>query len=86
MFAMVPVKDGPRHITLKSDPDLSLHLRSMFEDIKPAFYMNKKHWNSVLLDGDVPDGLIEEMIDDSYRLVVTKLKKADREKLLEDTR
>ena len=44
--------------------------------------MNKEHWNTIILDGSVPDELIYKMIDDSYKLVVKGLKKSDREKLL----
>ncbi|MBU2552677.1 MAG: MmcQ/YjbR family DNA-binding protein, partial [Proteobacteria bacterium] len=49
--------------------------------VRPAYHMNKRHWNTVLLDGTVPQDHVLEMIDDSYALVVGKLKKVDRERL-----
>ena len=57
-------------------------LRDIFEAVIPGYHMNKRHWNTVILDGDVPPGEIERMIDSSYALVVKSLKKTEREALL----
>lgn len=81
MFALVSWGDDPLRINLKCDPDLALALRAEYESVIPGYHMNKKHWNSVILDGSIPESLLHEMIDNSYDLVVKGLKKADREKL-----
>ena len=65
-------------INLKCDPTEAQFLRDMFDAVLPGYHMNKTHWNTVLLDGTIPLGEIERMIDSSYALVVKGLKKADR--------
>ncbi|RDU23018.1 MmcQ/YjbR family DNA-binding protein [Anaerosacchariphilus polymeriproducens] len=62
-------------VTLKLDPLDGDFLRKQFEDINPGYYMNKKHWNSVNLDGDVPDEILKDMADKSYHLVFNGLSK-----------
>ena len=81
MFALVPLTDDRNDVTLKCDPVLAELLRNEFPEVRPAYHMNKRHWNMIDMDGDIPDGRVFEMIDDSYALVVKGLKKADREKL-----
>ena len=81
MFALIAWEESPLRITLKSDPDFALALRAQYPAVKPGYHMNKKHWNTVTLDDSIPEEQFLEMIDDSYALVVEKLKKADREKL-----
>lgn len=68
-------------INLKADPEQAIEWRERYEGVKPGYHMNKKHWNSVYLDGSVPHKEILSMIDHSYDLVVAGLKKAEREKL-----
>jgi predicted DNA-binding protein (MmcQ/YjbR family) len=53
----------------------------MHESILPGYHMNKEHWNTILLDGNLPDELILKFIDDSYDLVVAGLRKSEKEKL-----
>lgn len=82
MFATYIVKpDGVAHMNLKCDPAEALMLRDVFESVIPGYHMNKKHWNTVILDGSVPRAEIERMIDRSYGLVVKKLSKSDRQYL-----
>ena len=81
MFALIPLERLPHQINLKCDPERALELREQYEAVQPGYHMSKKHWNTVLLDGTVPPAEIRAMIDDSYRLVVAGLKKADQEKL-----
>lgn len=69
------------YINLKADPEKAIEWREQYEGVKPGYHMNKKHWNSVYLDGSVPHKSVFEMIDHSYELIVNGLKKADREKL-----
>jgi len=67
-------------ITLKCEPSFGLSVREQYKDIIPGYYMNKEHWNSVYLDGDVPDEVLKQMIDMSYELVFSSLsKKLQRE-------
>ena len=82
MFALAAWEEKPLRVTLKCDPDEAQALRSLFEAVKPGYYMNKEHWNTVTLDGSMEVAIIKEMIVTSYNLVVKKLKKADREKFL----
>jgi len=81
MFALVAWEETPLRMTLKCDPDLALHLRANYKAVQPGYYMNKEHWNTITLDGTIPNDEIQGMIDDSYDLVVTGLKKSDRQEL-----
>ena len=81
MFSLIAPQDQPIRINLKCDPDKALALRDMFESIIPGYHMNKKHWNTIILDGEVPEAEVCALIDHSYDLVVKGLKKADREAL-----
>ncbi|MEA3342053.1 MAG: MmcQ/YjbR family DNA-binding protein [Chloroflexota bacterium] len=81
MFALVAWEEIPLRITLKCDPDDALALRDQYEAVQPGYYMNKRHWNTITLDGSIPDDAIWRMIDGSYALVVKGLKKAVRQEL-----
>jgi predicted DNA-binding protein (MmcQ/YjbR family) len=81
IFALVFLEDSPLSINLKCDPDLAMHLREFYEAVQPGYHMNKKHWNTIYLDGSVPDDELLAMINDSYDLVVKGLKKADKLRL-----
>jgi predicted DNA-binding protein (MmcQ/YjbR family) len=65
-------------VNLKCDPDKAEVLRELFPAIIPGYHMNKRHWNTVILDGSISDEEIFSMIDDSYDLVVSGLPKAKR--------
>lgn len=69
MFALIAVHEMPLRINLKCDPELALHLRAAYSAVQPGYHMNKKHWNTITLDGSLPDEEILTMIDDSYDLV-----------------
>lgn len=81
MFALLSKYQGRQLLNLKCNPDHAIELRDIFAEIIPAYHMNKRHWNSVILDGDLPNGEIERLIDHSYGLVVKGLKKSIREGL-----
>jgi predicted DNA-binding protein (MmcQ/YjbR family) len=81
MFALTNV-DTFESINLKCEPGIALQLRDLHEGVSPGYHMNKKHWNTIKIDGRIPDLLIYQWIDNSYNLVVEKLPKADREKLM----
>ena len=72
----------PYRLNLKCDPGEALILRDIFPSIIPGYHMNKKHWNTVILDGSVPQGEIERMIDNSFKLVVSKMTKKDQASIL----
>ena len=65
-------------MNLKCDPDEAEMLRDIFPSIIPGYHMNKSQWNSVILDGSIPQGEIERMMDNSYMLVVSKMTKKDQ--------
>ena len=81
MFALLGAKDGIDQLNLKCDPDEALALRDIFESVIPGYHMNKKHWNTIILDGSVPAGEIERMIDNSYSLIVKGLRNIERQAL-----
>ena len=81
MFGTLGIDDDIPRMNLKCDPQEALMLRDMFEAIIPGYHMNKKHWNTVLLDGSVPLCELERMIDRSYGLVIKGLKKSERQTL-----
>lgn len=74
--------DGHATVNLKCDPELALELRAQFPAVTPGYHMNKRHWNSVLLDGTVPDDEVLEMLRHSYVLVARSLRRADRDRVL----
>ena len=71
----------PYSINVKCDPEKAMELRERYDAVTPGYHMNKKHWNTVLIDNSIGDEFIYEWIDDSYNLVVVKLNKTDKEKL-----
>ncbi|MBU0510207.1 MAG: MmcQ/YjbR family DNA-binding protein [Chloroflexi bacterium] len=81
MFALVAWQETPLRITLKCDPDDALALRAQYESVQSGYHMSKRHWNTITLDGSIPNGEILTMIDDSYELVVKGLKKSVRQEL-----
>lgn len=80
MFAAICLSDSGEEIylTLKLEPLEGDLLRQQYADIIPGYYMNKVHWNSVKLDGDVPADVIRHMMEESYRLVAKSLTKKAR--------
>jgi len=81
MFALSDLDGLPLEVSVKCDPDLAEAQRSQHAAIRPGYHLNKRHWNTVTLDGSMPDDDIEDMIQDSYDLVVAKLARAQRESL-----
>lgn len=81
IFALIATDKSPLHVNLKCDPDEAEALRAEFPTVLPGYHMNKRHWNTVILDGTIPADRLREMMEDSYSLVVAKLKKSDREAL-----
>ncbi|MEL6539479.1 MAG: MmcQ/YjbR family DNA-binding protein [Bacteroidota bacterium] len=80
MFALADVHLF-ESINLKCDPEKALLLRETYAGVTPGYHMNKEHWNTVSMDGSIPDNLICQWIDDSYNLVVSKLPRNVRDNL-----
>lgn len=78
MFATLVEDSEGVSMNLKCDPHEALILRDIFSAVRPGYHMNKRHWNTVIVDGSMPRGEIERMVDHSYALVVRGLKKAER--------
>src|SRR5215468_11139944 len=78
MFALAALDELPTTVNLKCDPDLALDLRDRYEQVRPGYHMNKKHWNTVEIEGGIPLVELRRMIDHSYELVVKSLPKAIR--------
>ena len=81
MFALASLDEIPTTVNLKCDPDRALELRDRFEQVRPGYHMNKKHWNTIEIGTGLPDSEVRKMIDHSYQLVVESLPKAVRAKL-----
>jgi len=78
MFALAPLDEVPATANLKCDPDLALELRDRYDQVRPGYHMNKRHWNTVEIDSGLPDSELCKMIDHSYELVVQSLSSAKR--------
>ncbi|MGH3435952.1 MAG: MmcQ/YjbR family DNA-binding protein [Sciscionella sp.] len=81
MFALVSLDGDPGSINLKCDPDIALDLRARHPAVHPGYHQNKRHWNTVELDGSIVDDELREMIDHSYELVVSQLPRAQRTRI-----
>src|SRR5271170_2477154 len=81
IFAIVSPDDTLPAISLKCDPILAMELREGYTSVSPGFHLNKNHWNTVALDGNVPDGELKKMISHSYEQVVNGLPKSLRVRL-----
>ena len=81
MFALLTLEEVPPAANLKCDPDLALELRDRYEQVRPGYHMNKKHWNTVEIASGIPEPELRKMIDHSYELVVQGLPKAARTSL-----
>ena len=73
--------EGDFSINVKNEPEKNIELREEYPAIKPGYHMSKMHWNTIEIDGSIPDDFIKNLIDESYDLVVLKLKKPEQQKL-----
>ncbi len=81
IFALVPLLNDPGTMNLKCDPALALELRARHPAIRPGYHQDKRHWNTIELDGSIDDDELRELIDHSYQLVLAKLPRAIRDDL-----
>ncbi|MEV6119843.1 MmcQ/YjbR family DNA-binding protein [Streptomyces sp. NPDC052077] len=82
MFALTALDASPLKVSLKCDPDEAVRLRGEHPElIVPGWHLNKRHWNTVTADADLPDRVVRELTEDSYDLVVGGLPRATRLRL-----
>lgn len=81
MFALVAWQADPLRISLKASPVDAIIMRRQYAAVKPGYHLNKNHWNTVTLDGSVPDDELRIMMDESYDLVVEVMPGVDQERL-----
>ena len=81
MFALSALERTPLEVSAKCEPELALQLRDTYSAIRPGYHLNKRHWNTITLDGSLSDQFVRELIADSYDLVVSALPKRAREEL-----
>jgi predicted DNA-binding protein (MmcQ/YjbR family) len=79
-FALIYERQGKLHINLKCDPFEADFLRQLYADVTPGWHMNKTHWNTVTLGGDVPVDELKHMIEHSYGLIKPKVRKKNDDK------
>ncbi|HCS65334.1 MAG TPA: MmcQ-like protein [Cellvibrio sp.] len=82
IFALIGVANNAARINLKCDPAEAEQLRMVFDAVLPGYHMNKKHWNTVIINSSLPDSEVQRMIDNSYALIVKKLGKSAAQHLL----
>ena len=75
VFALAPLDEHPLRVSLKCEPGLAEQLRDTYAAIRPGYHLNKRHWNTVQVDGSLPDRLVLDMVEDSFDLVVAGLPK-----------
>jgi len=78
MFALINLDNPELSINLKAMPEKAIELREQFLCVKAGFHMNKKHWNTIIIDGSVPDVMIYQWINDSYDLIIHGLSKKEK--------
>jgi predicted DNA-binding protein (MmcQ/YjbR family) len=81
MFALSALDRTPLEVSVKCEPELAVGLRDSHPAIRPGYHLNKRHWNTITLDGSLPDPFVRDLIEDSYDLVVSALPKRMREQL-----
>jgi predicted DNA-binding protein (MmcQ/YjbR family) len=81
MFALSQLARRPLRISLKCEPELAEQLREAHPAVLPGYHLNKRHWNTVIIDGSLPEQMLKDMIEDSYDLVVSQLRESRRRAL-----
>ncbi|HEX4034872.1 MAG TPA: MmcQ/YjbR family DNA-binding protein [Solirubrobacteraceae bacterium] len=78
MFALSQLGADELRVSVKCEPSLAEQLRAAYPEVVPGYHLNKRHWNTVVVDGELPAQTIEDMIEDSYDLVASRLPAAER--------
>lgn len=82
MFLLASLDAVPLSFNVKCEPDNAVLLREQYTCVQPGYHMNKQHWNTVIVDGTVSDGLLKQWIDDSYNLILESLPKKVKQEIL----
>jgi predicted DNA-binding protein (MmcQ/YjbR family) len=82
IFVILAPTNRPPTVAVKCEPELALELRAQYAAVTPGYHLNKKHWNTIALDGSVPESELTAMVTHSYDRVVRTLPKATRDRLL----
>jgi len=85
IFLLASLETIPLQINLKCDPEKAIELREEYDSVQPGYHMNKKHWNTIIIEGTIPINKIFDWIDDSYLLVVAGLNKNERKMLTDES-
>jgi predicted DNA-binding protein (MmcQ/YjbR family) len=78
MFALSRLAQRPLQVSVKCEPLLAEQLRDAHPAVLPGYHLNKRHWNTVIIDGSIPDRMIKDMVEDSYDLIVSGLPQSRR--------
>jgi predicted DNA-binding protein (MmcQ/YjbR family) len=81
MFAIIAEGKSPARISLKCDPQLAGHLRKKYNEVQPGYHLNKQHWNTIIMSGELSNSEVFDLIDHSYDLVVAGMPQASQKKL-----
>ena len=81
IFSLSALDRVPLEVSVKCEPELAVALRDSYPAIRPGYHLNKRHWNTIRLDGSLADELVRDLVEDSYDLVVSALPKRVREQL-----
>jgi predicted DNA-binding protein (MmcQ/YjbR family) len=82
LFAISALEASPLNVSVKCEPELAVELRGGYPDaVVPGYHLNKRHWNTVMCDGRLPDAMVRDMVEDSYDLIVAAMPAAVRERL-----
>jgi predicted DNA-binding protein (MmcQ/YjbR family) len=81
IFALSRLTEHPLRVSLKCEPALAEQLRDAHAAVIPGYHLNKRHWNTVTIDGSLPDEMVRDMVEDSYDLVLSALPRARRQAL-----
>ena len=81
VFAISALGREPLAVSVKCEPELAAQLRHTYPAIRPGYHLNKRHWNTIVLDGTLPDQLVRDLVEDSYDLIVGALPKRVRGQL-----
>jgi predicted DNA-binding protein (MmcQ/YjbR family) len=80
MFLLTDLEDA-FSMNVKCDPEKAIERRDLYPSVLPGYHMNKRHWNTVMIDGSIEDTILRSWIDESYRLVVASLPARERQAL-----
>lgn len=81
LFALSALERAPLEVSAKCEPELAAQLRHSYPAIRPGYHLNKRHWNTITLDGSLPDQLVRDLVEDSYDLIVSALPRRVRGEL-----